>query len=301
MKGFQPRIVAFEIGELQADLIETGFLRTNIKYLLSVIDVFSRKAWLVPLKTKGKQETLDAFKTVLADFDKKDLVCTTDKGGEFALFHKVVKHIVIDPHTVDKNRGTAIVERFHQTFWGWLGETIRDRALKVRDWLPLVNEFLKWYNNREHSTIETTPNKVWDETAYPGNLIYTYEEIEQENRLRSKLPQIGDEVIKRNNTSMFAKKSFEGYWDKSKVYKVVGKSGYSYFLQNIKTGQQLRRPRLYRELRVVKNFTASNKDDVAKQRKKNTHERRDRKAGIDLDNVQDRRREPAGLPARYRD
>ena len=47
-----------------ADLIDMqAFSKDNngIKYLLTVIDIFSKKIWIVPLKRKTGQEVANAF------------------------------------------------------------------------------------------------------------------------------------------------------------------------------------------------------------------------------------------------
>ena len=59
------------IGEIwAADLIDMqAFSKDNngIKYLLTVIDVFSRFVWIIPLKRKTGQEVANAFSRILKE------------------------------------------------------------------------------------------------------------------------------------------------------------------------------------------------------------------------------------------
>ena len=74
------------IGDLyQADLVDlTNISRYNdsYRYLLTCIDVFSKKAWVVPLVSKSARHVTEAFEKVLASGDKCNML-QTDKGTEF--------------------------------------------------------------------------------------------------------------------------------------------------------------------------------------------------------------------------
>ena len=53
----------------QADLVDVQNLspyNKGYKYLLTCIDIFSKYAWVVPLKTKQARELFKAFQTILA-------------------------------------------------------------------------------------------------------------------------------------------------------------------------------------------------------------------------------------------
>ena len=55
--------------QFQADLVNVQNLsryNKDYKYLLTYVDVFSKCAWVVPLKTKQGQELVEAFQTILS-------------------------------------------------------------------------------------------------------------------------------------------------------------------------------------------------------------------------------------------
>ena len=61
------------------------------RYLLMVIDVFSKYGWIVPLKDKKGESVTEAFKTIFKEGRKPQYLCV-DKGKEF--YNKHVKDIL---------------------------------------------------------------------------------------------------------------------------------------------------------------------------------------------------------------
>ena len=54
-----------------------------IKYLLCVIDLFSKYAWVVPIKDKKGTSIVNAFKKILSDSNRKPNKIWVDQGSEF--------------------------------------------------------------------------------------------------------------------------------------------------------------------------------------------------------------------------
>ena len=55
----------------------------GIKYLLCPIDLFSKYAWVVPIKDKKGVSIVDAFQKILKESDRKPNKIWVDKGSEF--------------------------------------------------------------------------------------------------------------------------------------------------------------------------------------------------------------------------
>ena len=66
-----------------ADVTNIQKYNTGIQFWLTVIDVFSRYAWVQPLPDKTHQSVIKGLKTILKD-DKKPRALRSDKGSEFA-------------------------------------------------------------------------------------------------------------------------------------------------------------------------------------------------------------------------
>ena len=65
---------------------------SGYKYLLSVIDVFSKYGWIVPLKTKTGKEFAMAFQGVFRSTNASPSRLWTDKGTEF--YNQKVKRVL---------------------------------------------------------------------------------------------------------------------------------------------------------------------------------------------------------------
>ena len=70
-RKFQRRVNVNSIDEIwAADLIDMqAFSKDNngIKYLLTVMDIFSKFVWIIPLKRKTVQEVANAFSMILKE------------------------------------------------------------------------------------------------------------------------------------------------------------------------------------------------------------------------------------------
>ena len=55
----------------------------RFRFLLCVIDIFSKYAWVVPLKDKKGASIIDAFQKMVDDSDRKPNKIWVDKGNKF--------------------------------------------------------------------------------------------------------------------------------------------------------------------------------------------------------------------------
>ena len=66
-----------------ADMQLISKFNKAFKFLLCVIDIFSKYAWVVPLKDKKGVSIVDAFKKILKQSNRKPNKIYVDKGCEF--------------------------------------------------------------------------------------------------------------------------------------------------------------------------------------------------------------------------
>ena len=69
-----------------ADLIEYPKYKnqnSNYRFILVIIDCFTKYIWTVPMKFKTAQWTSEAFESVFKTFDKFPVHIVTDRGLEF--------------------------------------------------------------------------------------------------------------------------------------------------------------------------------------------------------------------------
>ena len=164
-KKFQRRktIVYGSKTQYQIDLIDTQNIKQfneGTSFILTCIDVFSKKAAAVPIKNKTGASILKAIKIV---FDQLGvpLKIQSDLGKEFynaklqTYFKSIkVKHFSTQNETIK----AAVVERFNRTLkerlWRYFTYSKSSRFLHI---LPKI---IKSYNNTYHRSIKMTPNEV---------------------------------------------------------------------------------------------------------------------------------------------
>ena len=55
----------------------------GFRYLLCVFDIFSKYAWVVPLKDKKEVNIVNTFQSILKQSDRKTNKMCVDKGSQF--------------------------------------------------------------------------------------------------------------------------------------------------------------------------------------------------------------------------
>ena len=86
-----------------------------MKYLLNVIDAFSKFAWNVPIKITGRSIT-DTFKLILKTSRKNPDKLFVDQGTEFykRVFRSWLKEDNIETYSVFDEGKAVIVEKFNR-------------------------------------------------------------------------------------------------------------------------------------------------------------------------------------------
>ncbi len=148
----------------QADLVDVRrHAKDNkgVKFLLCVIDILSKYAWVVPVKSTQGSAITQAFEHVLKTSRRKPLALQTDKGGEFLnqTFQTFLKRHNIHfftSHNVETK--ASVVERFNRTLktklWRYMEYKNSDHFVHV---LPT---FVASYNSSYHRSIKMAPKQV---------------------------------------------------------------------------------------------------------------------------------------------
>jgi hypothetical protein len=162
-RNFKRRSVVLKgIDDLwQADLIEfIPYARQNNghKYLLTIIDCFSKFAWGIPIKSKSATDVMNGFKQVLGARIPKNL--QTDHGKEFynTNFRTLMKEYAINHYSTYSNMKASIVERFNRTLKNALWKKFSLQG--SYKWMPIIQNQIAKYNNTKHRTIGMKPSKV---------------------------------------------------------------------------------------------------------------------------------------------
>ena len=91
-----------------------GKYNKGIRFLLCVIDIFSKYAWVVPLKDKKGISIVKAFQIILKQSNRKLSKIWVDKGSEFynAFFKKWLRDNDIVMYSTHKEGKSVVVEGF---------------------------------------------------------------------------------------------------------------------------------------------------------------------------------------------
>ena len=89
----------------------------GFRFLLRVIDIFSKHALVLPLKDKKGVSIVDAFQKVLDDSIRKPNKIWVDKGSEFFnnSFKKWLKDNDIEMYSIHNEGKSVVAERFIRT------------------------------------------------------------------------------------------------------------------------------------------------------------------------------------------
>ena len=81
----------------------------GFRFLLCAIDIFSKYAWVVPLKDKKGVSIVNAFQKILKDSERKPNKIQVDKGTEFynISFKKWLKDNIIEMYSI-YNEGKSV-------------------------------------------------------------------------------------------------------------------------------------------------------------------------------------------------
>ncbi len=129
----------------------------DVKYFLTVIDCFTRYAFVRPLKDKKSENVLKAFKDILLEAVEKPFMIVCDKGTEFTnkafISYCYNEHIkVVLPQS---NTHAAFVERFNRTFQNLISKFCTE--YETHRYIDHVQDIVRSYNLRKHRMIGMSP------------------------------------------------------------------------------------------------------------------------------------------------
>ena len=209
----------------QSDLIEmaSGQLKNldkinkGYKYLLTVIDTFSKFAWAVPLKSKTGKCVTEAFRTIINQSGRSPRYLQTDNGKEFynSVFQQFIKSQAIQHYSSYSDLKASIVERFNRTLKNLMYKQFTLQG--NYKWINILPELLHKYNNSVHSTINMKPSEVT--SSDEQKLISTVYYPRYQPTTRKAKYKVGDQVRISKYKHLF-KRGFTRNWS-TELFTVV--------------------------------------------------------------------------------
>ena len=189
------------------DLADTQSLskkNKGIKYLLCAIDLFSKYAFVVPLKDKKGISIVNAFNKIIKQSNRKPNKIWVDQGSEF--YNRVFKKWLSDNDIImysTFNEGKSVVaEKFIGTLKNKLYKHMMATGKNV---YYVLDDIVNEYNNTKHNTINMKPKDVKDDTTKSSAIARNKRVYIDEHNEKSAGYNVGDRVRISKLKNIFAK------------------------------------------------------------------------------------------------
>jgi len=182
----------FKRYQFQMDLVEVQQLaqkNDGYRYLLNCIDIFTRYAFVRPLKDKSAPQVLDAFKSILDEAITKPYMVVMDKGAEFSnkLFKDFCNRNNIKFINPQASVHAAFIERFNRTLQLLMYKYMTDN--ETERYIDVLPQLVQTYNKRMHRMIKTTPEKA-EANVNGEHLSLALLQQEQVKKIKTKKPKL---------------------------------------------------------------------------------------------------------------
>ena len=178
-----------------ADMQSLSRKNKGVKYLLFVIDLFSKCAFVVPLKGKNGISIVNAFDKIIKQSNRKPNKIWVDHGSEFYNrdFKKWLSDNNIEMYSTYNECKSVVAERFIRTLKNKLYKHMTATSKNV--YYNVLDDIVNEYNNTKHNTIKMKPKDVGD-----NKRVYIDEHNEKDSRFK-----VGDRVRISKFKNIFAK------------------------------------------------------------------------------------------------
>lgn len=202
----------------EMDLIDMqNYSRNNKgnKYILAVIDCFSKFAWCIAIKRKTPAEIIKGFDEIFSSTSRKPIKIQSDNGREFVNKHVKAYFTEKNIHfftTRDPATKAAICERFIRTIKNLIYKYFT--YTKANKYVEVLQNLMFVYNNRIHSTIGVPPADV-NENNVLEVWQYSQRKLKKSFLRTSPKLSVGDIVRVANPKSVF-EKGYKPIWSTEK-------------------------------------------------------------------------------------
>ena len=206
----RPRVRVSGINsQFEIDLMDISrYSSHNDKFMFLVvcIDVLSKFAWAVPIRTKHGRAVADVVQGIIQD--RTPTTISTDRGSEFKshFFHQVLRDKGVRHFYA--NSKAPIVERLNRTIRLRLARYMYQN--KTQRFIDDLQKIIGAYNKSYHRSIKMRPIDVTEANAHIAfDNLYGHEKLPPKKRFRYK---INDNVrISEIKSGFFTREFFERF------------------------------------------------------------------------------------------
>lgn len=144
------------------------FSRQNrgYKFIVMVVDGFSKKAYAQPIKDKTPKSMIKAFNLIFKEANAYPVFLYSDRGLEYTSkeFTTFLKSKQIKLYHIYSSVKSAFAERLIRTIFEKIYRYMT--ANNTYSFVDKLQDFITTYNNSYHRTLGTSPNSVTPDKAY---------------------------------------------------------------------------------------------------------------------------------------
>ncbi len=135
-------------------------LNKNYKYIMVLVDVFSKRAWAEPMKRINEFDATIAMENMLRKLPDIPQTIITDKGTEYynSKMKNLFDRMAIKHYSIRGKHKACVAERFIRTLKGRMEKYFW--AIKKHKWIDVLQQFIQNYNETFHRSIKMAPNDV---------------------------------------------------------------------------------------------------------------------------------------------
>ena len=201
------------------------------RYILVIIDNFSKYGWTIPLKNKNAQTIKDSFENILVSSKRKPNLIESDRGKEFYnnIFQDFLNKNDIKLYSGNSSYGAVFAERFNRTIRDLLKRPVSEKG--DGNWIDVLQTITKQYNNKVHSSTKLTPIQA----SLKKNEGYVYENLlDKRKRITPKF-QLNDLVRTADLKKTFSKGDTTNWsYNLCKITEIINDTIPSYHIDNLK-------------------------------------------------------------------
>lgn len=149
-----------------ADVNNIATQNDGFRFLLVLIDIFSRFLFIVPLKTKKNQDIIEGLNRVFTTYRRKPRVLRTDKGSEFKnkfLKSWLVKqkvNVIYTQNETKANYAERVIRTIKNLMYRYF---MKNRTYR---YVEILQKLVESYNNRPHRSLGgLSPGSVNEDNA----------------------------------------------------------------------------------------------------------------------------------------
>ena len=179
------------------DLSKYQNQNNGFRYILAIIDVFTRKAYCEPMMSKDSDTVGGTLQSIIMEHKVSPRVLISDSDSAYTgkLFEQVLDEnkIVLDTVTIGDHHAMGIIDNFAKRLKLIFAKMILKN--KSTRWISRLQEVVQQYNNTPHSAIANlTPNEAGKKEHFQQ--LYEINQAKKMGNNRVSDLSVGDKVRK---------------------------------------------------------------------------------------------------------